>query len=340
MHRMIRVAGATYQLKGKDVDVSDIVFEEVEGFTKGPRMSYVTVNGRPLADFPDRNVNIRVDDESQITEVDPTTILAKDGGTKVETDDEIMERLRLRFQMLEDMTKATKKGIVRAMVVTGPPGVGKSHGIDMVLSKYDTESEMSGRPPRYEVIKGEISALGLYCKLYGMKEKGNILVFDDCDSVFHDETSLNIMKAALDSKKTRRINWNTDSRKLSEEGIPDTFEFRGSAIFITNVRFDNIRSKKLQDHIEAIKSRCHIMDLTIDTAREKMLRIKQIVGDGMLVPYGFDEETNDAIVQFVDANKDRLQEVSLRTVIKVADLVKAFPDMWEAYAENTVMQRG
>ena len=119
-----------------------------------------------------------------------------------------------------------------------------------------------------------------------------------------------------------------------------SFEFKGSAIFITNIKFDNVKSKKLRDHLEALESRCHYIDLTIDTEREKMLRIKQITGDGMLNEYMLGEGVVDDIVDFVDVNKKRLRELSLRTVLKVADLAKAFPDRWEAMAENTVMRRG
>ena len=43
-----------------------------------------------------------------------------------ETDQEIMDRMRSRFSILEDMTRAVKAGHVRAMIVSGPPGVGKS----------------------------------------------------------------------------------------------------------------------------------------------------------------------------------------------------------------------
>ena len=185
-----------------------------------------------------------------------------------------------------------------------------------------------------------MSAIGLYCKLYNFADKDNVLVFDDCDSVLLDDLSLNILKAALDSKKTRRIHWNTDSFKLRNEGVPDSFEFKGGAIFITNIKFDNVKSKKLRDHLEALESRCHYIDLTIDTEREKMLRIKQITGDGMLNEYMLGEGVVDDIVDFVDVNKKRLRELSLRTVLKVADLAKAFPDRWEAMAENTVMRRG
>ena len=121
--------------------------------------------------------------------------------------------------------------------------------------------------------------------------------------------------------------------------MPDSFDFKGSAIFITNIKFDNVKSKKLRDHLEALESRCHYIDLTIDTEREKMLRIKQIVQDGMLNAYGFTEEQHQEVVDFIDINKSKLRELSLRTVLKVADLAKAFPSNWEAMAESTVLQR-
>ena len=167
-----------------------------------------------------------------------------------------------------------------------------------------------------------------------------MLVFDDCDSVFSDELSLNILKAALDSKKNRKICWNTDSFKLRNEGVPDSFDFKGSAIFITNIKFDNVKSKKMRDHLEALESRCHYIDLTIDTDREKMLRIKQITKDGMLDEYALGEHVVDEIVDYMESNKTKLRELSLRTVLKIADLAKAFPTKWEAMAENTVMKRG
>jgi hypothetical protein len=163
-------------------------------------------------------------------------------------------------------------------------------------------------------------------------------VFDDCDSIFQDDLSLNILKAALDTKKKRRIHWNTDSFKLRNEGVPDSFDFQASAIFITNMKFDKVKGK-LREHLEALESRCHYMDLTIDTEKDKMLRIQQVIKDGMLNSYTLDDEVKEDIIDFVDINKNRLRELSLRTVLKVADLAVAFPDKWEAMAENTVMRR-
>ena len=47
----------------------------------------------------------------------------------------------------------------------------------------------------------------------------------------------------------------------------------------------------------------------------------------------------EEIMDFVDVTRTKLRELSLRTVLKVADLAVAFPTKWEAMAENTVMRR-
>ena len=323
-----------FSFKSREVDVTDKVLPLSQGFKIGVRGGYVTVDGKAVAGYPDRNIKVYVDSEQDFSEVDDSVSVT---GSEGETDEQIIERLRSRFSMLSDMTKAVKKGDVRAMIVSGPPGVGKSHGVEEVLDRYKTLEALGGNK-KYEVIKGAMSPIGLYCKLYNMADKGNVVVFDDCDSIFQDDLSLNILKAALDSKGRRMIHWNTDSFKLRNEGVPGCFEFKASAIFITNMKFDKVKGK-LREHLEALESRCHYMDLTIDTDHEKMLRIRQVIQDGMLNAYNVTDEVKEDIIDFVDINKNRLRELSLRTVLKVADLAVAFPDNWEAYAENTVMRR-
>ena len=275
-------------------------------------------------------------------DLDTTASAVKERELKNVSDAEIIERLRTRFQILDDMTRAVKKGDVRAMIVTGPPGVGKSFGVEKVLSKHDVFANVAQNEKlkKYEVVKGAMSAIGLYKKLYEYSDKKCILVFDDCDSVLLDDLSLNILKAALDSSKKRTIHWNTDSRLLRSEGVPNSFEFQGGCVFITNIKFDNVKSKKLRDHLEALESRCHYLDLTIDTDREKILRIKQVITEcGMLDDYEFGEEGNAELVDFVDTNKKKLRELSLRTVLKIADLRKSMPSNWRAVAEVTCMRR-
>ena len=330
----IKITNGTYKIRGEDRDMSGQLFQMVTPFKIGATGGYVTVDGASAGHpFPARNIKIRVDSaEDYVTTGGPAVREATE-----ESDNQIIERIRDRFSMLSDMTKAVKKGDVRAMIVSGPPGVGKSHGVEEVLDRYKMMESMGARKT-HEVIKGAMSPIGLYCKLFNMADKGNVVVFDDCDSIFQDDLSLNILKAALDTKKNRYIHWNTDSFKLRNEGVPDKFKFEASAIFITNMKFDKVKGK-LREHLEALESRCHYMDLTIDTDRDKMLRIKQVIEDGMLDQYTLDNDVKEEIIDFVDINKNRLRELSLRTVLKVADLAVSFPDRWEAFAENTVMRR-
>jgi hypothetical protein len=275
-----------------------------------------------------------------VLEFDNEAIKRREAEVEQETDAEIVERLRERFEILKQMTIAVKQGDVRAMIVSGPPGVGKSFGVEEVLSKDGLFDTLGARKPRYEIVKGAMSALGLYAKLYEFSDPKSVLVFDDCDSILMEDLSFNILKGALDSSKKRYIAWNTDSRLLRSEGIPDRFEFKGAAIFITNIKFEHVKSKRLRDHLDALESRCHYIDLQMDTEREKILRIKQIVGDGMLDEYEFEPVVVDEIVGFIDANKTRLRELSLRMVLKIADLRKSFPTTWTAMAKTTCMKRG
>jgi hypothetical protein len=358
MPAIIEIVDGTYKIRGQEVSMAGFRFELVEGFKTGAQGGYVTVAGGSVqpsnAGIPDRAIRIKCEGTTSylmIAEGAPAArvdrpgvksleqIQVSDASVAHESDEEIVERLRSRFQVLQDMTQAVKAGTVRAMIVTGPPGVGKSFGVEEVLSRQDLFNALGNKKPKYEIVKGAMSAIGLYSKLYEFSERGNVVVFDDCDSVLLDDLSLNILKAALDSSKKRTISWNTDSRMLRQEGVPDRFEFRAGAIFITNIKFENVRSKKLQDHLAALESRCHYIDLQMDTDREKVLRIKQITEDGMLETYDFENDEKTEIVDYIIENRAKMRELSLRTVLKVADLRKSFPMSWKQMAEVTVQKR-
>jgi replicative DNA helicase len=262
-----------------------------------------------------------------------------------ETDDEAMDRIATRFAILDEMTQAAINSDIRAMIVSGPPGVGKSFGVETQLEKATLFDKLSNKKIRFEIVKGAMTPLGLYAQLYKFSDPKNVLVFDDCDSAFSDELALNILKAALDSGKRRRIFWNSDSALLRREGIPDNFEFKGSVIFITNLDFENVKSKKISDHLEALQSRCHYLDLTINSERDKMLRIRQVHRDvskdkigGLFADYEFPEGKDTEILDFMWENRTKLREVSLRMALKIADLVKISPTNWKILTQNTCMR--
>lgn len=255
-----------------------------------------------------------------------------------ETEAQAIERIAERFDILEEMASATKNGDIRGMIVVGPPGVGKSYGVQKRLAEETLFDSISGIR-KVEVVKGAMTALGLYMKLYEYSSEGSVLVFDDCDTVLMDELSLNILKAALDSSKLRVIHWNADSRALQNTGTPNKFEFKGAVIFITNINFDTIRSKKLKDHLGALQSRCHYVDLSLNTERDCFLRIKQIAATGDLFEgYEFTAEDQEELLGFMYENRKRLREISLRMAIKMADLRKSVPAKWKRVAEITLMR--
>jgi hypothetical protein len=319
-------------------------FKLVKGLQTGKKGSYVTVKNEGHFPVAIDEIKIKVNELYDIEFLEGEPMVETAAVTKpAETDEEAMNRIATRFEILDEMAAACIRGDVRAMIVSGPPGVGKSFGVERQLEKAALFDQIAGNRPRYEVIKGAMTALGLYAQLYQYSDKKNILVFDDCDSVFADELALNILKAALDSGKRRRICWNSDSSLLRKEGIPSSFNFNGSAIFITNLKFQNVRSKKLQDHLEALQSRCHFLDLTIDSERDKMLRIRQVHRDadmtgGLFADYGFVNDEGEQVLTFMEQNMSRLRELSIRMALKIADLIKMSPMKWRALAENTVMK--
>ena len=324
--------------------VRNVSFALVKDYTKGARGGFVTVASKGYFGAEHDVVRIKVDSIEDIEIIGnnmASTSKTVDfkAPANLETEEEAMARIRERFEILTEMTKAATAGDIRAMIVSGPPGVGKSFGVEAEVEKACLFDKLSGKRLRAEVVKGSATPIGLYQTLYKYSDANCVLVFDDCDSILLDDVALNLLKGALDSGKKRKISWLSESSALRREGIPDSFEFKGSVIFITNLKFDQMKSQKLRDHLDALQSRCHYLDLTLDTMRDKILRIKQIANDGVLFSdYEFSDMQQDDIIDFMNKNQTRLREMSLRMALKIADLVKSFPAKWRLMAESTCMK--
>ena len=336
----IRIKAGAY----RTTDVSGKVFALVEQYkVSGTKGGFVTVkNGNNFPGFPE-DIRIKVDSMTAYEfvaddEAKQFVDFAAPAQADAQSDDVRMAEIAERFEILHDMTKAATAGDIHAMIVSGPPGVGKSFGVEQEIEKATLLDQIAGRRLRAEVVKGSATALGLYQALYKYSDENCVLVFDDCDTILFDDVALNLLKGALDSGKSRRISWLAESRVLKDEGIPNSFNFKGSVIFITNLKFDKMKSQKLKDHLDALQSRCHYLDLTLDTMRDKLLRIKQIAQTGALFQdMDISEAGTEEIIAFMDANQNRLREMSLRMAIKIAQLYKSFPLKWQSLAATTCM---
>lgn len=320
-------------------EVIDQTFPVVKGPQQGARGWYITVQSSGFFGADHDVVRIKFNSPEDI--IMNAYAAQASAAAPAESDAEVMIRINKRFEVLDHMTVGAINGSIRAMIVTGPPGVGKSFGVEHQLERHCIASSLSGNAKRrvkYDIIKGALTPLGLYQVLYKNSDPNCVLVFDDADNIFFDDISLNLLKAALDTSERRRISWNAESRVLAENGIPSQFDFKGSVIFITNLQFANIRSKRLQDHLAALESRCHFVDLTINTPREKMLRIRSVVAAGaMLDRYGFSDTERADLAEFIEENSARFREISLRLVIKLADLMSCFGSKWKEMARVTCM---
>ena len=251
-----------------------------------------------------------------------------------ETDEQIEARLFDRFQILDQLTTACIKGYARALIVSGPPGLGKSFTVEQELRTWDPNER------NHTIIKGYVKATGLYKLLWQYKNKGQVIVFDDADSVFFDDTSLNLIKAICDTNDIRRVSYLAEGGLVDEETasrIPKQFEFNGTVIFLTNYDFDMMidRGHKLAPHLQALVSRSHYIDLTLKTARDYIIRIKQVINNGLLDNKGLNKQEQKDCIDFIENNKEKLRELSLSIALKIAAIRKSNKPNWKSIARIT-----
>ena len=161
------------------------------------------------------------------------------------------------FENLERYVDMVIRRIQPSVLLTGAPGMGKTYLVTKALKEkgFDNGNQ-------YIIIKGRTTGPGLYRALY--ENKGKIIVFDDCDSVFKDADGVNLLKAALDSYDERHISFISSKPMKDGDGmyIPSTFKFTGSVIFISNLNQKQIDS--------AVRSRSFTVD--IDLTPEQLLQ--------------------------------------------------------------------
>lgn len=253
-----------------------------------------------------------------------------------ETDAEIEAKLAERFDILEMMTGAAVDGEANALIVSGPAGLGKSFTVEQKLAEWDpTESN-------HTIIKGFVRATGLYRALYQFREEGQVIVFDDADSIFFDDVALNLLKAVCDTNEKRRVSWLTEGTMIDEdsgEKLPRGFEFKGTIVFITNYDFDSMIAKghKLAPHLQALMSRAHYIDLAMKTKRDYIIRIKQVVKAGLLKKSGLNDKQALEVVEFIEENAERMRELSLRMALKLGAIRKINAD-WKKVARVTCVK--
>ena len=248
-----------------------------------------------------------------------------------ETDAEIEARLAERFDILDVLAEACTCGNSRALIVSGPAGLGKSYTVEKRLAEWDPSAL------NYTIVKGYVRATGLVKLLHSFREEGQVIVFDDADAIFFDDVSLNLLKAVCDTTERRVVSWMSEGKLVDDETgmvVPRTFEFKGTIIFISNYDFDAMidRGHKLAPHLQALVSRAHYIDLAMKSRRDYLVRIKQVIKQGLLDELTVSERSD--VMSFIDKNSESLRELSLRMALKIGSLRRQGSN-WERVAKIT-----
>lgn len=258
------------------------------------------------------------------------------------SDAEVLSLVQSRFAVLRRLAIGCSTGDTRAVIVSGAPGIGKSYNCIEVLEDIALKrGNENGKT--FEAVSGFMSPVHLYMALYRNRAPGQVLLLDDCDSVYGVDEALNILKAALDTKKARTISWFADSAVLKSEDIPNQFLFEGSVIFITNLDFDGFLAagkNRLTPHIDALVSRSLYLDLKLHESRSVMLWIEHVVTSlNILVSdFGITKEQQSEVIAFLKSHTHRARKLSVRTAVLIGGMVKSNPDSWKLDAELLLMR--
>ena len=241
----------------------------------------------------------------------------------------LKDKVKFLDETLDDIYQISRKvaaGGFNSLMISGRAGTGKTYSVEKALSDEGLIIDDD-----FIMVSGAVSTIMMFKKMFQYRTK--VLVFDDCDAVFRDENGRNILKAALDTKKVRRISYLKKSGlvfdpkdyEMDPEGefnmiengmVPAYFDFAGRVIFISNL------AKDKADPDGAIRSRSILIDVNPDDATI-MERIKTLLP--YLEPKDMAMKDKLEIYEFMKTAND----VSMRTFVKAAGFKDADLPNWQ-----------
>ncbi len=228
---------------------------------------------------------------------------------------------------IKNMAKDSNK--FRALILQGPAGVGKTYSVEQALKKHAFG--------RYELINGMITNLSLYGTLYRSSKKGRILFLDDCDVFLKDITGGNLLKAAMDTKATREVHWESSTHMLKTLGIPCSFKFYGSVILNTNIGYDN-KNKKFMERLSALHDRAYTITISDEDPERLFKQIcYMVLVKDMLSIFKFTNKEKVLLLDWIDSNRKLIPRLSLRTIIKLSNIYSVDKKGWQDMAEQGLL---
>ena len=223
---------------------------------------------------------------------------------------------------LASLTKLVGKKVLPGLIVTGRTGASKSHTIEETLKSIGLQMDVD-----WFIVKGTTTNAGLYEKCFDYRKK--IIIFDDCDKVFRDDDSRNLLKALLDSKKERRVSSNSTNRfKLADVDVkqawtliqqgkyPNEYNFEGSIFMVSNLPIDSI------DPDGALKSRSLLIDVN-PSDMEMLERMEKVI-----IPNIYTEVPMKDKLEVFNLIKNN-NKISIRTLTKAIGIQQSGDPDWK-----------
>jgi hypothetical protein len=247
-----------------------------------------------------------------------------------------------RFDTYGDFVQILAEGGVKSVIAYGRGGIGKTYTAiskleEMGLQDVDGMEEdpdttpIEDRGNQYVHFSGgKFTPKGLYENLY--KNNGRVIVIDDADTALTSPQAQAILKGALDTSGSGKVNWLTSdsSKKVAKlpkkakgetdedyedrmkaeglmgedgetmpQGTPSEFEFKGRVLFISNLPEDKI-AQPLQSRALTINT-----TMTRDQAIERFEHVaKGKRARGEQASYNVVDATHDDVDAVINHFKD------------------------------------
>jgi hypothetical protein len=243
-----------------------------------------------------------------------------------------------QLKHLSILMKLIIKGTSNALFLAGRGGTGKTQTVEDELHKAGL-ADGNG----YFKNTGSASPVGIYTTLYNNRD--SIVLFDDCDSALADQEGRNLIKAATDTKKSRKIAWNkkssviipvADFERAVEAGdgppttkdgspiYPASFEFTGRVIFISNLKLDKL------DPDGALRTRGFIIE--IDPTDKEMISYMAKIAPNIKIEGGgkLSQSEIDQVLEEIKTSKNK-SDISLRKLVRGLNIKAAMGNdpMWK-----------
>jgi hypothetical protein len=217
------------------------------------------------------------------------------------------------LEALQSGVKLLMANATNGLFLAGRGGVGKTANVEDVLAAAG-KSDGQG----YYKVAGSASPAGMYRILF--EHKDEIILFDDADSALGDVEGRNLIKAAADTSKKRKISWLKGGGAYvdpdeydpdADDGkLPRSFIFTGKIIFISNLAINKL------DPDGSLRTRAYLIN--IDPSNMEMYEfMTKIAGKIKLdVDYPLSLSDRLEVVELLKSRKVADKTVNLRQLVR------------------------